>query len=165
MTQSPRRRILSGGAAAGLVAGAVVSLLVAVASALLRQDVWAGVKLAAYPFLGNRVLSPGFDAVACALGLVTHLAVSVVWGLLFARLAFGLSRWATVGFGAAWGLLVLFLMAYLVLPLVGAMRLEDVMAVRPAVLAHLTFGLAMGFAFLPFQRPASHRQDRIPLHV
>jgi len=122
-------------------------------------------KVAAYPFLGNRALSPGFDAAACALGLVAHFAVSVVWGMLFAGVAFGLSRWATVGFGAVWGLLVLFVMVYLVLPLAGAMRLEDVMAVRRAVLEHVTFGVAVGLAFLPFQRPEPRRAHRIPLHA
>jgi len=122
-------------------------------------------KVAAYPFLGTRVLSPGFDAAACALGLLAHFAVSIVWGLLFAGVAFGLSRWATLGFGAVWGLLVLFVMVYLVLPLAGAMRLEDVMAVRPAILEHVTFGVAVGLGFLPFQRHESRRDQRIPLHV
>ncbi len=165
MTQSRRRLISSGGAVAGLIGGAAVSLLVAVASALHGQDVWSGVKVAAYPFMGNRVLSPGFDAAACALGLLAHFGVSVVWGLLFAGLAFGLPRWATVGFGAVWGLLVLFVMSYLVLPLAGAMRVEELMKVRPAVLEHLTFGVALGLGFLPFQRHESRRSARIPLHA
>jgi hypothetical protein len=161
MTQSRRRLILSGGAVAGLIGGAVVSLLVAVTRALQGRDVWAGFKLAAYPFMGNRVWSPGFDAAACVLGLIAHFAVSIAWGMLFAGVAFGLSRWATVGFGAVWGLLVLFVMAYLVLPLVGAMRLEEVLALRPAVLAHVTFGLAVGLGFLPFQRHEPRRRERI----
>ncbi|HXJ18700.1 MAG TPA: DUF6789 family protein [Polyangia bacterium] len=160
MTHERRRLILEGGAVAGLVGGAVVSLLVAVASALQGQDVWRGLKIAAYPFLGDRVLLAGLDVAPVALGLLAHLVVAAIWGVLFAAVAFGLSRWATVGFGAVWGFVVLFVMVYLVLPAAGAARLEDAMVVRPVVLEHVTFGLAVGLAFLPFQRRESHLHDR-----
>jgi hypothetical protein len=162
VTAATRRRlIVLGGAVAGVVGGMVVNLLIALASALAGRDVWVGFKVAAYPFVGARVMTPGFDAAAFALGLVDHLAVSVVWGVMFAAVAFGLSRWATVGFGAVWGLMVLFVMAFVVLPMAGAIRLEDAMALRPAVLAHVTFGLAVGLAFLPFQRHEPRGADRL----
>ncbi len=154
MTRTEDRHLMfAGGALAGLVGGLVVGALTLTAGAVRGQAPWVGMKIAAYPFLGDRVLRPGFDAGAVALGLLDHLAVSAVWGILFALLAFGLARWATVGFGAAWGLIVLFVMTYLVVPLAGATRLEDAMSVGPTVLAHVTFGVAVGLAFLPFQRP------------
>jgi hypothetical protein len=159
-TRARRRLIGMGGAAAGLVGGVVVGLLVTVASALHGQDVWRELKVAAYPFMGERAMSAGFDFAAVALGALAHLLVAAIWGALFASVAFGLSRWATVGFGAVWGLIVLFLMSYFVLPLTGAVRVEDVMEVRLAVLEHVTFGLAVGLAFLPFQRPESRHHDR-----
>jgi len=152
MTHTRRRLILRGGAIAGVVGGVVISLLAAVTNALRGQDVWRVFKVAAYPFLHQRVTSPGFDAVPIALGLVDHFAVSIICGILFADLAFGLSRWATVGFGAVWGLLVLFAMTYLVLPMAGAVRLEDQMAIGPMVVEHVMFGIAVGLAFVPFQR-------------
>ncbi len=159
-----RHPVFAGGALAGVVGGLVVGVL-ALAARTVRGDApWVGLKIAAYPFLGDRVLKPGFDGAALVLGVVDHLAVSAIWGILFALLAFGLSRWATVGFGAAWGLIVLFVMSYLVVPLAGATRVEDAMSVGPTVLAHVTFGVAVGLAFLPFQRPQTdhHRHGWHP---
>lgn len=152
MTRMRARLMVGGGAAAGAVGGLVVALLMLVLRAAEGQDPWVGMKVAAYPFLRDQVLRPGFDAGAVALGLVTHLAVSAVWGILFGLLAFGLARWATVGFGAAWGLIAMFVMTYLVLPLSGCLRVEESMPVGRSVFGHMAFGLATALAFLPFQR-------------
>jgi hypothetical protein len=152
MTRMRARRMVAGGAAAGAAGGLVVALLMLALRVAQGQDPWVGLKVAAYPFLHDRVLRPGFDAGAVALGLIGHLAVSAVWGVLFALLAFGLARWATIGFGAAWGLIAMFVMTYLVLPLSGCLRVEDSMPVGRAVFGHLAFGVATALAFLPFQR-------------
>lgn len=158
MTHTRRRLIFTGGAVAGLVGGVLVAALLGLTRAAHGQDFWTPLKVAAYPFMGDRTLHLGFDAAAVGAGLLAHLVVSAIWGVLFAAFTFGLPRWATVGFGAAWGLIVLFVMTYLVLPLSGAMRVEDGMAVRPAVVEHLVFGLVVGLAFLPFQRPEPRQQ-------
>jgi hypothetical protein len=153
VTRNDERRLMfAGGAIAGAIAGVTIALLTAAAHLIRGESPWVGLKIAAYPFLGERVLRPSLDAGALALGVFDHLAVSAIWGVLFALLAFGLSRWATVAFGAAWGLMALFAMMFLVVPLAGATRLEEAMAVGPSVLTHVTFGLALGLAFLPFQR-------------
>jgi hypothetical protein len=48
---------------------------------------------------------------------------------------------------------VLFAMMYLVVPLAGASRVEDRMAIGATVLEHAAFGLAVGIGFLQCQRP------------
>jgi len=152
MTRMRRRLMVGGGAASGALGGLLVAVLMLVLRVARGEDPWVGLKVAAYPFLREQALRPGFDAGAVALGLIDHLAVSAVWGVLFALLAFGLSRWATVGFGAAWGLIAMFVMTYLVLPLAGCLRVEESMPVGRSVLGHLAFGVATALAFLPFQR-------------
>lgn len=159
MTRVRRRLMFGGGAAAGAIGGLVVGLLMVALRVAQGESPWVGLKVAAYPFLRDRVLRPGFDAGAVALGIVDHLAVSAVWGILFALLAFGLARWATVGFGAAWGLIAMFVMTYLVLPLAGCLRVEESMPVGRSVLGHLAFGVAMALAFLPFQRHQPRHAD------
>jgi hypothetical protein len=152
MTGSRTRRMIGGGALAGAIGGLVISLLMLALRGVRGEDPWVGLKVAGYPFLHDRVLRPGFDGGAVLLGLADHLAVSAVWGILFALLAFGLARWATVGFGAAWGLIAMFVMTYLVLPIAGCLRVEESMPVGRSVLGHVAFGVAMALAFLPFQR-------------
>jgi hypothetical protein len=160
MTRTRARLMVGGGAIAGGIGGLVISLMMLAVRAGRGEDPWIGMKVAAYPFLRDRVLAPGFDGAAVALGLVDHLAVSAIWGILFALLAFGLTRLATIGFGAAWGLIAMFVMTYLVLPLAGCLRVEDAMPVGPSVLSHVAFGVATALAFLPFQRHEPRHADR-----
>ena len=153
---SPRRRSLShtlgGGAVAGVFGGLVIELLLLARSAALHGDLWRSLKFGAYPFLGARAIAPGFDAGPVVLGLACHLGVSAVWGMLFALLAFGMSRLATVAAGAIWGVVVWAVMYHVVLPLVGAGRVVKGAPVGGAILEHVVFGLAVAVGFLPFQR-------------
>jgi hypothetical protein len=145
------RAPLHGGVIAGFAAGLALAVYLAVTSYIGGQGVWRVTKAAAYPLIGRRALAPGFSAGPVLLGLVCHFAVSVLWGVLFAALFFGLSQRATVIAGAIWGLVAWLAMYYVVLPLVGAGMLNKGPVV-PAILAHLLFGLALGICFLPFQR-------------
>jgi hypothetical protein len=148
-----RRSVLVGGVVAGVLGGAVLAIVL-VASAIARgQDLWIPLKGAAAPFLGERAGLPGFDAEAVALGAAAHFAVSIVWGVLFAALGYGLSRGATVVGGALWGFAVWFVMYSVVLPFVGLARMAETAPVGPAILSHVAFGLAVGLGFLPFQHP------------
>jgi hypothetical protein len=113
------------------------------------QDVWAGVKFAGLPFLGEAAMRPGFEAWPVLVGALRHFAVSAVWGALFGWLVFGRSRLATIALGAAWGIVVWLGMYYLVLPLVGAGWVAQMVPVSMAIFEHVLFGLAV--AFLPFQ--------------
>jgi hypothetical protein len=146
-------RCVVGGAIAGLAGGFAISVMM-VASALINGlDLWPSLKAAALPFLGPRVFEPGFDAFGVMAGLSTHFFVSMLWGVVFAVLAFGLSRVATLVAAAAWGLVVWFGMYWVALPLLGYSDVAHAVPVNVALFEHLLFGLAMGVVFLPFQRP------------
>jgi hypothetical protein len=163
-TKIERGHPFVGGIIAGIIGGAVLSALLVVANVAAGHDAWLALKGAAAPFIGERAQLPGFDAGAVVLGLVCHFAVSIVWGLLFAVISYGLGRGATVLAGALWGIVVWFGMYYLVLPVAG---LPDVARETPlvnAILSHVVFGLAVGIGFLPFQheRPAAPPVTRAP---
>jgi hypothetical protein len=143
---------LGGGVVAGIVGGAVIALAMLLAALLKQQDIWLGLKGAAVPFLGDRALQPGFDPGAVAVGVASHFAVSIVWGVMFAAIFFGLSRGATIMAGAIWGLIAWFVMSYVVLPLAGLEQMARQTPVGTAILSHLMFGLTVGVGFLPFQR-------------
>jgi len=144
---------LRGGVVAGIVGGIVIAFWTASVGRALGDDVWVAAKTAAYPILGLRVLLPGFDGTAVLLGVVCHFAVSLVWGVLFAAVALGLSRRATVWAGALWGLLVWIGMFYVMLPLTGVGIIPYTTPIARAIVEYLVFGLAVGVAFAPYQRP------------
>jgi hypothetical protein len=140
-----------GGVAAGLIAGAWLSIIMLLVNIAKNQDVWVGMKMAAMPFLGERATQPGFDLGPVALGLLSHFAVSAIWGLLFGVLFYGLSKGATVAVGALWGVVVWIGMYYVVLPVVGLASLARSVPIGMAVANHVLFGVLVGLAFLPFQ--------------
>jgi hypothetical protein len=152
-----RRELVEGGIVAGLVGGLVSTMLGAVMMLARRMDVWPIAKGAAFPFLGDVTLQPGFDPSQVALGLLCHFAVTAFWGLLFAVAFRGLTRPATVAAGFFWGIVSWVVTFYVVMPLVGA---NDIVADTPiwmALVQYLGFGGALGVAFLPFQTPLVRR--------
>jgi hypothetical protein len=150
-------RSLKGGVAAGFIAGLVLSGLLIISMLIQDMDPWMAIKGTSAPFLGERALQPGFDAFSVALGAVLHLAISMLWGLGFGILFYGLSRGGTLVAGAVWGIVVWLVMYYAVLPLAGLSEMVAETPVWRAVVAHVFFGLLLALAFLPFQRRVVRR--------
>ena len=161
---------LAGGAAAGAIAGAVLSVFMTVMALVKGLDVWSSVfKGASAPFLGDAARQPGFDLVPVLVGALCHFAVSIVWGILFALLFYGVSKPATVLAGALWGVVVWVGMFYVVLPLVGLADMAREAPVTAGILYHVVFGLAIGLGFLPFQQRkhathTHHGGQHLPAH-
>jgi uncharacterized membrane protein YagU involved in acid resistance len=136
-----------------------------VTSAAQGRDVWYVVKGAAVPFVHARAIEPGFDLPVVALGLATHLAISVAWAIPFALLVYGLSRIATLGAGVAWGFVVWIGMYYVVLPIVGLSAMRHDAPVGRAIFFHLVYSITMTLALMLYQRSVygarKHRQ-RLP---
>jgi hypothetical protein len=151
--QAPSRaQALKGGLVAGL-AGAVWLWIWNAAQNALAGAFWPTFKFAALPFYGlERVTSPGFDAGPILVGGLSHLIISVLWGLAFALVFFGLSRSATLVVGLFYGVVVWLGMFYVVLPLAGVGAVARDSPVAMAILTHFFFGLVVALAFLPFQR-------------
>src|SRR5687768_16434750 len=100
------RRALAGGVIAGLIAGTVLTAMMTTMSLARNTDVWYGIKGASAPFLGERAMQPGFDALPVVLGLACHLLVSVAWAVPFALIVAGIGRASTIVAGALWGIVV-----------------------------------------------------------
>lgn len=146
------RRVVRGAVVAGLISGGALTVMMTVMSALRGKDIWFGMKGTAAPFLGERAMTPGFDAIAVPMGLALHLFVSIGWALGFAALFYGLSKKATVLAGAFWGIVVWLGMYYVVLPLVGLASMRAGAPAERAIAYHVFFGLILSLAFLPFQK-------------
>lgn len=150
-------RCVVGGAAAGLAGGVTLTVLAIAQAVITGADAWPALKGAALPVFGTRVFEPGFDLLPVIFGVSNHFAISMVWGVVFAVLAYGLSRLATLAASVGWGLVVWFTMYFIVLPFSGWGDVARATPVGIAVFDHLLFGLALGIAFLPFQRPYAVR--------
>lgn len=146
-------RCITGGALAGLAGGFAISVMTVASAVINGHDVWPSFKAAALPFMGTQVFAPGFDLPAVMAGVSTHFFVSMLWGAVFAVVAYGLSRVSTLVAATAWGLVVWFGMHWVALPLLGYGDVTRAIPVNMALFQHLLFGLAMGIVFLPFQRP------------
>lgn len=157
---SNRWHAAKGGIIAGLIGGAVSSVFMTIMNLAKGQDIWIGMKIAGMPFLGERAMQPGFDLGPVLIGVLSHFAVSIGWGVLFGLLFYGASRGATLVGGALWGIVVWLGMYYVVLPIVGLAELARMAPVGMAVFEHVLFGLAVGLGFLPFQRRRTRRTLR-----
>jgi hypothetical protein len=146
------RRAAARGAFAGVAAGAVLTLMMILMSAARGKDVWYGIKGAAEPFLGARAMRPGFDLPAVLFGLVDHLVISGIWGILFALLFYGLSRERIIAAGILWGLVVWIGMYYVVLPIVGLASMQNDAPTGRAIFFHLIFSGAMTIAYFLYPR-------------
>src|SRR5262245_20971199 len=79
----PASEAATAGAVAGLVAGLVLALFLTAVNLARGVSLWIGFKAAGAPFLAERALQPGFDALAIVVGVASHLGVSAAWGALF----------------------------------------------------------------------------------
>jgi hypothetical protein len=149
--KSQARLALKGGATAGIVGGFVISLFMLASSVAGGRDPWMSMKGAGAPFMGERAMQPGFDASAVIVGVLSHFAVSIGWGILFGLLFFGLSKALTLAAGVFWGFVVWLVMFYVVLPILGLGEMARSAPVAGAIVEHVLFGIATAAAFLPYQ--------------
>jgi hypothetical protein len=159
---------VEGGAAAGFASGVVLTLLrlvvlVEIALIISRLSpsphstsarvaasfVWVALKFPAFLFVGQRSLAPGFDAAIVALGITTHLAYSIGWGVLFGIAATGLSPRATVALGLLWGIMGATAEVLTATRLLGGHH-----SFRHAgvTVAFLVYGVVLARTFLRFER-------------
>jgi hypothetical protein len=153
--------VLMGGVVAGVAAALVVVVLrIVLGLALflailyqtrsayitrpLRRALWATVKIAARPLVGDRVFEPGFDLAIVSLGIASLFGVSILMGLLFAALAHGRSRTATIALGVLFGIGAWFLNLRLINP------------TPTTAIEIIPSGLAMAYAFLWYEGRLSH---------
>lgn len=123
-------RILPRGVIAGIIGGVLMALFVMIASATyLHMGFFTPLYAIAEPLIG---LHPLLASIAdgtfylapgpALLGLVGHLLWSALWGLVFGLLAhrLHLTSGRAIISGLIYGVLVMLVMVFLVLPIVGA---------------------------------------------
>ncbi len=157
-----RDRAVFGGVVAGFVGGLGLSVFMAATTAAKGGDVWQAMKGAGAPFLREAAMRPGFDAGPVTVGLLSHFAVSIGWGILFGALFYGLPRAATLLAGVLWGIVVWVAMFYVVLPVFGLGEMVAQVPVSAAILEHVLFGVLVAVGFLPFQRRIGGRVPAAP---
>jgi len=146
------REAVVDGALAGVIAGIALALFLTTMNVANGQDLWAGAKLAGLPFLGERALEPGFAFGPILVGVLSHLAVSIGWGILFAILLYGFGSAITVASSVVWGICVWLGMHYVVLPLAGAEQVTAMVTPAMAIFEHVAFGVALGLSLIVVRR-------------
>jgi hypothetical protein len=149
------------GAIAGMVAGAMMAMYAMIASAtFLGQGFFTPLYGIASPLLGPGAMMQSmkqglyFTAGPAVLGLIIHMLWSALYGMLFALLVFFLrlrGMMALVG-GLVYGLIVLVIMSFIVLPIVGAGTMPAMIGWPSFVVEHVIFGMVLGL--WPLLRPA-----------
>lgn len=148
----------------GLAAGLLMGLFLAIAMALTGDGFWHPFELIGSIWYGE--LTTG--AAVIVLGLLTHLAVAVVLGIVW-TFALAWIRTEPIVGGLLFGAVVWAIMQYLVLPLVGSFFLgeasdyqrfyfgaENGFSLWMTIGAYLVFGLGLGV----YEEWADGRQAR-----
>jgi len=142
--------ILKRAVVAGLLGGVTMAIAAVILAAAHGGDPWLPLKMPSVAFYLQRALEPGFDAGPVALGILCHLAVSMVWAALYGYLVHGLAAPVAMAIGPLWGLVAGAVMTFGVLPLLSLTRLRADMPFGSTVVEHLVFG---AFIALPFVLP------------
>lgn len=151
MTYPAAERVdYTAGVFASLVAEVVFMSMVAVVAALRGMDPWMVVRVPASFLIGpNAVQPPGFVAGDVALGLMLHILLAVIVGLIYAALLPRLGLHPVTG-GIITGA-ILYVLGFWLLPLLfpdwlAPFRLPPTDMVLQA-LAHAAYGVTLGLVY------------------
>lgn len=143
------------GAAAGVVAGMIMAMYAMVSSAIGfgGQGFFTPLYGIAAPVIGTtemeRSMQPGsfhFAPVPALIGMMGHLMWSAVYGAIFGGIVGALRTTgaAAIVLGGLYGLAVMVLMSFVVLPLFGLGSMPQMVGTPSWVIEHLIFGMALG---------------------
>jgi hypothetical protein len=132
------------GAVAGIVGGVLMITWLMSHSGAVGAGFWLPLRLVGATAFGIDALLGG--VLVLAVGLFLHMVVSAAWGALFGLVE---PRQVTLGTGIAlgmlWGMAVLIVMTYLVLPFVNPIMVERVaLMVGGWIAGHLIYGACLG---------------------
>jgi hypothetical protein len=154
-------RLLIAGAIAGMVAGVMMAMYAMIASAtFLGQGIFTPLYGIASPLLGpgsmmqSMKLGLYWTTGPALLGLLIHMLWAALFGMVFALLVSFLrvQGMMVLVAGLIYGLVVLLLMSFVVLPIVGAGGMPSTVGWPSFVVEHLIFGMVLGL--WPLARPA-----------
>src|SRR5579859_200841 len=149
------------GAIADMISGAMMAMFTMLATATyLHMGFFTPLYVIASPLSGPQSMMTAmhggtfyFALGPALLGLVVHMMWSALWGIVFGLIAAGmhLRGVAAVIGGMVYGVLVMLLMSFVVLPIVGAPNLLTLLGGTTFIIGHLLFGMVVGL--WPVLRP------------
>ena len=141
------------GAIAGMIGGVLMAMFTMIATATyLHMGFFTPMYAMVAPLVGRQTLMTSmtdgvfyFALGPAVLGLVIHMMWSALWGIIFGLIARGLhlSGAAAVISGLIYGVVAMLIMAYIVVPIVGAPNLLQMVG-WSFVISHLLYGLPLG---------------------
>lgn len=162
MTPQPTTaRLIVAGIIAGIIAGIVMAMYAMLASAtVLAQGFFTPLYGIASPIVGQSAMQTSmhegvyFTLGPALLGLMIHMMFSAVFGIIFglAARALRLRGGLAVLAGMVYGVIVLLVMSFIVLPIVGAGTLPATVGWPSFTVEHLMYGVVLGL--WPVLRPA-----------
>jgi uncharacterized membrane protein YagU involved in acid resistance len=143
------------GALVGMIGGVLMALFTMLATATyLQMGFFTPMYAIAAPLIGRQTLLTSmmqgvfyFALGPALLGLVVHLMWSAFWGMNFGLIArrLHLTEGVAIISGLVYGLLVMLVMSFIVVPIVGAPDLLRLMGTFSFIIAHaLFYGLPLG---------------------
>jgi hypothetical protein len=159
-TRGQTTRLIITGAVAGMIAGAVMAMYAMIASAtILHQGFFTPLYGIASPIIGPKAMMTSmqkglyFSFGPALLGLVIHMMWSAGYGVIFGLIVRGLRLGGgeAIAAGLIYGLLVMFFMSLVVLPIVGVGKMPGTIGWPSFTVEHLLFGLTLGL--WPLRRP------------
>ena len=143
VTHATERSLWGPGVRAGVVAAVVMALFAMVVAALHGPGFFAPMKLVSGVVFGQQALTMGAPAVA--IGIVIHLAVGSVFGVLFANTVPHASSFLSrAGIGLIYGAAVFLVMTFLVLPWADSVMAEHISR-GWFFFYHMVFGFILGW--------------------
>ena len=148
-------RLLVLGALVGMIGGVLMAVFTMLATATyLQMGFFTPLYAIAAPLIGRQTLLTSmtndvfyFAPGPALLGLLVHLLWSAFWGMIFGLIARGLHLIEGVAIisGLVYGLLVMLVMSFIVVPIVGAPDLLRLVGSLSFIVAHaLFYGLPLG---------------------
>ncbi len=149
------------GAIAGMLGGAMMAMFTMIATATyLHMGFFTPLYVIASPLTGPQYMMTAmhggmfsFAFGPAILGLVVHMMWSALWGIIFGLIAYGLHLRGMVAIigGMVYGVLIMLVMNFILLPLVGAPNLLTLLGGTTFIIGHLLFGMVVGL--WPVLRP------------
>lgn len=152
---------LIAGAITGMIGGAMMAMFTMIATATyLNMGFFTPLYVIASPLAGQQAMMTAMHGGAFSfafgpamLGLIVHMLWSALWGIIFGLIAAGLHLRgaAAIIAGMVYGVLIMLVMNFGLLPIVGAPNLLTLLGGPTFIIGHLLFGMVVGL--WPVLRP------------
>lgn len=138
--------IITGGAAAGIIGGIVMAMFEMMYTGMTSGNFMMPLRLMGATFAGPHALVGGMGVLMW--GMIVHLMTSAVLGIVFAWVVGpNFSGGAAVGLGVGYGIVVMLVMTFLVVPWANpTMSARIPMMMFAWVIGHILYGMCLGLA-------------------